>query len=87
MKNKLANLNDRLFEQLDRLNLVDLSPERLALEVSRTEAMVKVGEQIIGNATIMLRAAELVAEHGGRGTFEHLMPAIGDAKQLDGPKK
>ncbi len=88
MKNKLSDLNDHLFEQLERLNDEDLTPEKMAKEVSRTDAIVKVSEQIINNATVALRVAELVAEHGGKGTFEHLLPVNGkDAKVIEGPKK
>lgn len=74
MKNKLTDLNDHLFAQLERLSDEDLNVEDIAKEVTRTDALVKVSEQIIGNATIALRAAELVAEHGGKGSFEDLLP-------------
>lgn len=87
MKNKLMDLNDHLFEQLERLNDEDLTVEQIAHEVTRTDAMVKVSEQIISNATIMLRGAELLAEHGGPGTFEHLLPVIASPKLVEGPKK
>jgi len=81
VKNKLSDLNDHLFEQLERLNDDDLTAEEITKEVTRTDAFVKVSEQIINNATLALRAAELVAEHSGKGTFEHLLPMI------EGPKK
>lgn len=87
MKNHLTDLNNHLFEQLERLNDDALTPERIAHEVTRTEAMVKVSEQIIHNATIVLRGAELVAEHGGKGTFEHMMPMIGGTALIEGAKK
>lgn len=76
MKNKLTNLNDHLFAQLERLSEEDLTPEALVKEISRTDALVKVSEQIISNASLALRGAELVAEYGGKGTFEHLLPMI-----------
>lgn len=79
MKNKLIDLNDHLFEQLERLNDEGLTPEDLAREVTRTDAMIKVSEQIINTAGIALRGAELVAEHAGNGSFEHMIPMI-DAK-------
>ena len=76
MKNKLTDLNDHLFAQLERLSEEDLTPEQLAHEISRTDALVQVSEQIISNASVLLRGAELVAEYGGKGTFEHLLPMI-----------
>lgn len=88
MKNKLIDLNDHLFAQMERLSEEGLTAEALAKEVTRTDAMVKVGEQIVSNATLALRAAELVAEHSGKGTFEHMLPMIGGtAKVIEGPKK
>ncbi len=88
MKNKLTDLNDHLFEQLERLNDEDLTAEQIAKEVSRTDAIVKVSEQIISNATVALRGAELMAEYGGKGTFEHLLPMMGTTtKVIEGPKK
>lgn len=87
MKNQLTDLNDRLFQQLERLNKDTLTTDELTKEINRTDAMVKVSEQIISNATIALRGAELVAEYSGRGAFEHMMPMIADKKGIEGPKK
>ncbi|MCS6287723.1 MAG: hypothetical protein H8K10_01955 [Nitrospira sp.] len=87
MKNKLTDLNDHLFAQLERLSDEELTAEEIAHEVSRTDAIVKVSEQIIGNATIVLRGAELVAEHGGKGTFEHMLPMLTGKALVEGPKK
>lgn len=87
MKNRLTDLNDHLFEQLERLNDEELTPEQIAKEVTRTDAMVKVSEQIINNATIVLRGAELVAEHSGKGTFEHMLPMMSGTKLIEGQKK
>lgn len=75
MKNKLIDLNDHLFAQLERMR-DEMTEAELRVEVQRTDAMVKLSEQIIDNATIALRAAELVAEHSGKGQFEHLLPMI-----------
>jgi hypothetical protein len=76
MKNKLTDLNDHLFCQLERMSDEGLTPEQLAKEISRTDALVKVSEQIISNASVALRSAELVAEYGGKGTFEHMLPMV-----------
>lgn len=87
MKNKLTDLNDHLFAQLERLSEEGLTADDIAREVTRTDALVKVSAQIIDNANIMLRGAELLAEHGGKGAFEHLMPTISGNKLVEGPKK
>lgn len=51
-KNKLINLNDHLFEQLERLNNSDLKGEDLKREVTRTKAMTGLANQIINNARV-----------------------------------
>lgn len=65
MKNKITDLNDHLFAQLERLGDEDLTPEQLAREVQRADAIVAVTEQLIKSATVSLGVAKLVAEHGG----------------------
>lgn len=64
MKNKLHDLNNHLFAQLERLSDEDLTGEQVDLEAKRGEAIVAVADQIIRNATLQIKAAELVAEYG-----------------------
>ena len=75
MKNKLVDLNNHLFAQLERLGDEKLTSETLQQEAARTDAIVKVSEQIISNAQISLRAAELVAKHDGKN-WESILPLI-----------
>ena len=56
MKNKLNDLNNYLFAQMERLNEEDLSEEKLETEVKRTKAMVSVASAIVGNANLALQA-------------------------------
>lgn len=74
MKNKLSDLNDHLFMQMERLGDEDLKAEDLERECKRAEAVVKVSEQIISNATLAVSAAKLVAEYGGK--FETMLPML-----------
>lgn len=74
MKNKLLDLNNHLFAQLERLSDESLTPEAIAHEVARTDALVKVSGQIIDTANIVLRGAALVAEYGGK--YAHLLPML-----------
>ena len=60
MKNKLADLNDHLFCQLERLNSDDLKGEELQEEIAKAEAMAKVAGQIIATGNLVLRAAQAV---------------------------
>ncbi len=64
MKNKLADLNDHLFAQLERLGEEDLTAEQIEKEVNRTKAIVAVSEQIVQTADLTLKGAKLIAEHG-----------------------
>lgn len=65
MKNKLTDLNDLLFAQLERLGDEDLPTEKLAGEVQRTGAMIQVADRIVENARLQLDAVKLVAEYKG----------------------
>ena len=74
MKNKLTDLNNHLFAQLERLSEEDLTPEQIDVEVKRSDAIVGLSEQIVKNADLHLRAAKIVADHGDR--FKPLMPML-----------
>ncbi|RVJ03353.1 hypothetical protein [Sinorhizobium medicae] len=74
MKNRLIDLNNHLFSQLERLTEENLSSEQIEQEVKRSEAIVAVSEQIIRNSDLSLKAANLVANHGDR--FKPMLPTI-----------
>jgi len=74
-KNKLTDLNDHLFAQLERLSDEDLDEKVIAKEVQRASAMVSVADKITSNADLQLKAAKLFAEHGEK-VLNHL-PQIG----------
>ncbi len=77
MKNRLSDLNNHLFAQLERLSSDTLSTEEIAQEVKRTEAIVSVSDQIVGNAELQLKAAKLFSEHGE--AILPMLPLIGKA--------
>lgn len=74
MKNRLTDLNDHLFMQLERLSDESLTPEQVEMEVQRSDAIVKVADKIVDNASLSLRACELVAKHGDR--FQKHLPML-----------
>ena len=63
IKNKLVDLNNHLFEQLERLNDEELTGENLDRELERTKAMTNIGRVIVDNARLALDAAKLKAEY------------------------
>ncbi|MBT2131205.1 hypothetical protein [Aliiroseovarius lamellibrachiae] len=64
MKNKLPDLTDHLFAQMERLGDESLTDEQLEQEVKRAHAVVSVSDQIIGVAKVRLAAAKLGADYG-----------------------
>lgn len=66
MKNKLSDLNNPLFAQLERLGEEDLTPEQVDKEVNRSKAIIGVAAQIVSAQNLNLKAGELIAEHGER---------------------
>lgn len=75
MKNRMSDLNDRLFAQLDRMSKENMTAEQIETEVKRTEAIVAVADTIVSNANTQLKAAKLFAEHG-RAVLP-MLPQIG----------
>ncbi len=74
MKNKLSDLNNHLFAQLERLGEEGLTVEQIEAEAKRADAIVDISDQILRNADLHLKAAALVANHGER--FHDKMPMI-----------
>lgn len=66
MKNTLVDLNNHLFEQLERLNDDELDDEQLEREIKRSRAIADVSSKIIANAALGLNAEKLKVEYGGR---------------------
>jgi hypothetical protein len=64
MKNKLADLNDHLFAQLERLSEEDLTAEQIASETQRGGAIVAVADQIIRAQALKIQAAKILSDHG-----------------------
>lgn len=58
MRNRMADLNNHLFAEMERLSDEDLTGEALAGEITRAKAINQTANNIIGNGNLMLRAAE-----------------------------
>lgn len=64
MKNTLNDLNNYLFESLERLMDDELSDEEMQKEVARSRAVTSVAKTIVGNAKLALDAAKYQNEMG-----------------------
>ncbi|WP_423186809.1 hypothetical protein ACO1PK_00920 [Alishewanella sp. d11] len=56
MKNKLSDLNNHLFAQLERLGNEALTGEELAKEIERSNAITSLAKEVISNARLVLDA-------------------------------
>ena len=66
IKNSLGDLNNFLFEQLERLNDDSLTAEELEREMLKSRAISKIASQVIANGNLVLRAKELEVTMSGR---------------------
>ena len=65
-KNKLSDLNDHLFAQLERLNEENLTPEQIKSEVARAKAITGISSQVVNNARVQLEAIRMVSTGDSR---------------------
>ena len=74
MKNTLTDLNNYLFESIERLMDDELPDEELEKEIRRSEAVQKVAKVIIDNGSLALQAQKHFDEYGIETTVE--MPLL-----------
>lgn len=75
MKNTLVDLNNYLFEALERITDDTLTPEELEVELKRSENITKVAEVVVHNGELMFKALKHADE------WDKQVPAL-----LGGPK-
>lgn len=81
MKNKLTDLNDHLFAELERLGEEDLSSEELQQELSRAKAITDVAGAVIDNAALVLKAEIAKGEYMSAKEFS--LPKMLDGGEED----
>lgn len=80
-KNKLEDLRDHLFAQLERLGDEDLTTEQLEKEVQRAKSISQVSAAIIDTAKIEVEFLETV---GSFKTQSQFFKDVIDQKQIPG---
>lgn len=79
MKNKLVDLNDHLFEELERLNDENLKGEALQEERERAKSMASIAQTIINNGELALKAQKHFDEYGKADHIPSIL-SIGDGE-------
>lgn len=64
MNNTLSDLNNYLFEQIERINDDQLTPEQLQSEIVRSQAITKIAETIVRNGELALKTMMHLNEYG-----------------------
>jgi hypothetical protein len=77
MKNALLDLNDHLFEQIERLGDENIKGEELEIEFKRAGAICSVASQIISNGRLVMEAVKLADE----------LPGVNKVPMLLGPER
>lgn len=86
MKNTLNDLNNALFEALERIQDCDLNEEQLDMEIKRSQAVTKVAEVIVRNGELGLKAMQHMNDMGyGQGRDQRYLAPV--PQLLDSGKK
>lgn len=75
MKNTMTDLNNYLFEQIERLNDDELTDDQLEKEIRRSDAVAKIAKTIINNGTLALHTKKHLDEYGTGEAVE--VPLLG----------
>lgn len=84
MRNKLSDLNNHLFCEIERLTDEDLEGDALDQEIKRAQAVSNVSDKIIQNSKMQLDAIKIQLEYGD--TENPALRTMIDAPKTDGNK-
>lgn len=81
-RNTLSDLNNHLFEQMERLNDDELTDDGLKKEMERSKAMSNIAETIIKNADLSLQAQRFRSVYGEKDVLPRVLelPESSDRK-------
>lgn len=69
VRNKLADLNNHLFAQLERLNDEEITGDKLKEEIERSKAMSGIATQIVASGNLAIKAHETLGYELKKGTL------------------
>lgn len=75
MRNTLTDLNNYLFESLERLNDDNLNADELEVEIARSKAVVGIADKIIDNSRVALETIKHMDEYG-RDVSHYVAPML-----------
>lgn len=64
MKNKITDLNNYLFCQIERLSDESLTDEQLSFEVARAKAISSIASQIVSTMNCQINAFKIARAYG-----------------------
>ena len=82
MKNTLQDLNNHLFEQLERLNDEEMNEDELEKELKRADGMTKIAAQIVKNGELAYKTMVHMDEYGYNAD-QRTVPAMLEVKGGD----
>ena len=85
MRKTLTDLNNYLFESIERLNDDSLSAEDLEKEIKRSETVQKVAKTIIDNGALALQAKKHFDEYGIDNNVS--IPLFGGRRRVKGQRR
>lgn len=80
MKNTLTDLNNYLFEQLERLNDDELTGDELEKQLKKTDTIVKISEKIIQNGELAFKTMQHMDSYGYNAKENRTIPAMLETK-------
>lgn len=80
MRNRLTDLNDHLFAQMERLGDEDLKGDELKEEIERADSMAKIATQIVHNNNVILKTIKMADDMMDTSNTERVLQLVGKSK-------
>lgn len=78
MNNKISDLNNILFEQMERINDDSLTDAQLDNAIRKAEAVNDIAKTIIDNARVTVAAQKMLMEYDGTRSVDMKFLGVGN---------